>query len=74
MIGKCENCELEIQEESRPCAGCVAYEITNCATAITNFGGLPSCNCCESCRYKCLQSYQEEYPDNDLTENPYEKP
>lgn len=58
----CDNCEnFTTHDDKEICAGAVAYEISNCDTAITDFRGLPTCNCCDECRRKCLMSMQEEY-------------
>ena len=59
----CQDCGNETNSDHAVCAGAIGYEVGSSPHPVIDFQGLRTCNCCDSCRDKCFQSMQEEYPD-----------
>jgi hypothetical protein len=57
----CRECGGKTDREYDACAGAIAEEIAqNVVLAVSGTQRLLSCNCCESCRLKCHESWMEE--------------
>ena len=61
-MNDCKDCGEPTPNEYNICAGAAGYERMNSDVAITDYKGLMTCNCCDSCRIRCFESMQEEYP------------
>jgi hypothetical protein len=61
---KCPECGKKTEDMEYPasCAGAEAEErAQNVNLAVKGTNHLPSCHCCDSCRQKCFESWQEQF-------------
>jgi hypothetical protein len=65
--GICQDCGGLTENEFGACAGALAEEYGQNVPPGTNTMGLISCNCCESCRIKCHNSYMAEIDERRIT-------
>ncbi len=67
MSEKCEQCGNKTSSDGLdPCEGAMAEERSQGINlSITGTTHLLSCNCCEPCRKKCLESWNELNTENE---------
>lgn len=57
---KCDSCGKRSKNEFRSCAGAEAEERAQNVSPVILAHNLPTCNCCDSCRIKCHNSWMED--------------
>ncbi len=62
----CSECGGHTENEYRACKGaCASERYYGNDLVDLDTKGLLSCNCCESCRYKCLDSFLQSVEDGE---------
>lgn len=63
---KCDECGNETDNDFRACKGACTSEFYYGNDFVDlDTSGLPSCNCCEKCRWGCHDSFLQSVEDGD---------